>query len=53
MGIYNVNISIKPTLAVIEKDRNFSLSYILCLNIFLNFTPFNFIGLVTYYFIHR
>ena len=39
MGIYTVDASIKPKfiLAIIKKDRNFSLSFILYLNIFVNF----------------
>ena len=39
MGIYTVNDSIKPTSAIMKKDRNSFLSFILCLNIFVNLTP--------------
>ena len=52
MGIYIVNVSIKPTFETVKKDCNFFLSLIFELNIFVNFTPFNITGLVTYYFIH-
>ena len=53
MGIYTVNDSIKPTLAIMKKDRNSFLSFILYLNNFVNLTPFIITGPVTYYFIHR
>ena len=38
MGIYTVNVSIKPTftLAIFKKDRNFFHSFILYLNVSVN-----------------
>ena len=55
MGIYTVNASIKQTftLAIMKKDLDFFLSFILHLKIFVNFTPFSITGPATYSFIHR
>ena len=39
MGIYTTNASIKPmsTLAIFKRDHIFLVSFVLCLNIFVNF----------------
>ena len=53
MGIYTVNASIKPTvsLAIFKKDRNFFISFILYLNIFVDFKTIQYYKTYTLYYI--
>ena len=48
MGISNENTLIEPTMAIMKKDGIF-FSFIMYLNIFVNFTPFSIAGPVIYY----
>ena len=50
MGIYTVNTSIKPTftLAIMKKNCNLFLSFVLHLNIFVNFKTIQFNNLSFY-----
>ena len=45
----------KPTLTltIMKEDCNFDLSFVLCLNILVNFKPFGITGPVIHYFIHH